>query len=82
MGRIRIFKIKTIKGRYIMDKLLTLIKNNSKKITIVGILIIILVILIVLTIAIIKENENAEEIEAYEEKIIKLLAEILMEIQE
>ena len=25
---------------------------------------------------IIKENENAEEIEAYEEKIIKLLAEI------
>ena len=31
---------------------------------------------------IIKENENAEEIEAYEEKIIKLLAEILMEIQE
>ena len=25
---------------------------------------------------------NAEEIEAYEEKIIKLLAEILMEIQE
>ena len=30
----------------------------------------------------IKENENAEEIEAYEEKIIKLLAEILMEIQE
>ena len=41
-----------------MDKLLTLIKNNSKKITIVGILIIILVILIVLTIAIIKENEK------------------------
>ena len=31
---------------------------------------------------IIKENENAEEVEAYEEKIIKLLAEILMEIQE
>ena len=31
---------------------------------------------------IIKENENAEEIDAYEEKIIKLLAEILMEIQE
>ena len=31
---------------------------------------------------IITENENAEEIEAYEEKIIKLLAEILMEIQE
>ena len=30
----------------------------------------------------IKENENAEEVEAYEEKIIKLLAEILMEIQE
>ena len=29
-----------------------------------------------------KENENAEEVEAYEEKIIKLLAEILMEIQE
>ena len=27
-------------------------------------------------------KENAEEIEAYEEKIIKLLAEILMEIQE
>ena len=27
-------------------------------------------------------NENAEEVEAYEEKIIKLLAEILMEIQE
>ena len=26
---------------------------------------------------IIKENENAEEVEAYEEKIIKLLAEIL-----
>ena len=31
---------------------------------------------------IIKENENAEEVEYYEEKIIKLLAEILMEIQE
>ena len=31
---------------------------------------------------IIKENENAEEVEAYEEKIIKLLAEILIEIQE
>lgn len=31
---------------------------------------------------IIKENENAEEVEAYEEKIIKLLAEILMEIQD
>ena len=31
---------------------------------------------------IIKENENAEEVEAYEEKIIKLLAEILMEIPE
>ena len=31
---------------------------------------------------IIKENENAEEVEAYEEKIIKLLAQILMEIQE
>ena len=31
---------------------------------------------------IITENENAEEVEAYEEKIIKLLAEILMEIQE
>ena len=31
---------------------------------------------------IIKENETAEEVEAYEEKIIKLLAEILMEIQE
>lgn len=31
---------------------------------------------------IIKENENAEEVEAYEEKIIKLLSEILMEIQE
>ena len=31
---------------------------------------------------VIKENENAEEVEAYEEKIIKLLAEILMEIQE
>ena len=31
---------------------------------------------------IIKENEKAEEVEAYEEKIIKLLAEILMEIQE
>lgn len=31
---------------------------------------------------IIKENENAEEIEAYEEKIIKLLAKILIEIQD
>ena len=41
-----------------MDKLLTLIKNNSKKIAIAGILIIILVILIVLTIVIIKENEK------------------------
>ena len=31
---------------------------------------------------VIKENENIEEIEQYEEEIIKLLAEILMEIQE
>ena len=31
---------------------------------------------------IIKENENADEVEAHEEKIIILIAEILMEIQE
>ena len=31
---------------------------------------------------VIKENENIEEIEQYEEEIIKLLAQILMEIQD
>ena len=31
---------------------------------------------------VIKENENIEEIEQYEEEIIKLLAKILIEIQD
>ena len=31
---------------------------------------------------VIKENENIEEIEHYEEEIIKLLAKILIEIQD